>query len=182
MLKKLKFSKYSKLTYIICIAVGIVILSIVISRHHKNVISPNPSINQYTKGQINPPNNSSNSGNQTSNSSNGSKTQGGSITLVAPSGNFVSNHHPNLSGSPAPNTMTSVCNTSPGATCQITFSNGNNNKSLPKQMTDSGGSTYWYWKLQDIGLSDGNWTITANSSSGDKTLSSTDPMVLVVSQ
>jgi hypothetical protein len=78
--------------------------------------------------------------------------------------------------------MTSVCNTTPNASCQISFTNGGTKKSLPAQVTDAGGVTYWYCKLQDIGLTAGNWTVSATSSLDGISLSSTDPITLVVSQ
>lgn len=101
--------------------------------------------------------------------------------LVVPSGDFVSNHHPNLGGSPAPNSLSSVCTSTPGASCTISFTQGKITKSLPTQTTDQGGSTYWNnWTLQGIGLTTGSWKITATSSLGNKTLSSVDPMGLEV--
>lgn len=103
-------------------------------------------------------------------------------TVVAPTGEFVSNHHPNLGGSPAPNTMTSVCTTTVGVSCKITFTNTSTGtvKSLPSQTTDAGGSTYWDWKLQDIGLTAGTWKIQAVASYGSQTKTATDIMDLEV--
>jgi hypothetical protein len=100
--------------------------------------------------------------------------------LINPSGDFVSNHHPNLSGTPAPNTISSVCTTTPGAQCTITFSKGGVIKSLPVQTTDREGSTYWNWKLQDIGLSQGTWEIKAIATLGAQTKSATDAISLEV--
>jgi hypothetical protein len=103
-------------------------------------------------------------------------------TVVTPTGEFVSNHHPNLGGSPAPNTMTSVCTTTIGVSCKITFTNTSTGtvKSLPSQTTDAGGSTYWDWKLQDIGLTAGTWKIQAVASYGSQTKTATDIMDLEV--
>jgi hypothetical protein len=84
-------------------------------------------------------------------------------TLLEPTGNFVSNHHPNLSGSPAPSQMSSTCNTTPGATCQISFIKDGVVKTLPRQVTDRGGATYWSWKLQDLSLTEGAWQIKATA-------------------
>ena len=105
-----------------------------------------------------------------------------SSMLLTPTGDFVSNHNPNLSGKPAPNTMTSVCTTTPGAQCQITFSKDGVVKSLPSQTTDRGGSTYWYWKLQDIGITAGSWKIMATASLDGKAVSATDALPLTVNQ
>lgn len=121
----------------------------------------------------------STSGNSSTNSKSGSS---GETVLVAPSGNFVSDHHPNLSGSPAPNTIESVCNTTPNATCQITFTNTSSGlvKSLPTKTTDTNGATYWDWKLQDIGLTQGTWKIEVIAKLGSQTKTASDAMNLVV--
>jgi len=111
-----------------------------------------------------------------------SNTSNSSTTLVAPSGDFVSDHHPNLSGSPAPNTMTSVCNTTAGASCQIFFTNNSVVKSLPSQVANSGGSVYWNWTLQSVGLTAGSWQIKAVATMGTQTQSTNDATTLVVSQ
>jgi hypothetical protein len=181
MIKKIKTSKHLKLSYVI-IVVAVVIAGALYAYHAFHKTKPIPTLNQYTKGEAGQPNSSSNSSEQSVNSPDNSKTGGASAALVAPTGNFVSNHHPNLSGSPAPNSMTSVCNTAPGASCKITFTNGDTTKSLPTQVTDAGGATYWSWKLQDIGLTAGDWTVSATSSAGSNSLSSTDPRTLVISQ
>ncbi|MGF7229599.1 MAG: hypothetical protein ACQR33_06515 [Candidatus Saccharibacteria bacterium] len=116
----------------------------------------------------------------------GATTNGGGSTttaaLIAPSGNFVSNHHPNLGGSPAPNILTSVCNTTPGATCTITFTNASTGaaKSLTAQTADSGGAAYWSWKLQDVGLGQGTWQVKATATLGNQTKSASDAMTLEV--
>jgi hypothetical protein len=182
---KTKSSKHSKLPYVLGAVIVLVIIGSVYAYHTHHKAKPIATVNQYTKGEGSQPSSTSstsNSSSQTTSSSNDSKTGGSSASLVAPTGNFVSDHHPNLSGSPAPNSMTSVCNTSPGASCQISFTDGSTTKSLPTQVTDAGGATYWYWKLQDVGLTAGNWKVSATSSMGDSSLSATDPMTLVVSQ
>jgi len=182
MVKKLKSSKHSRLPYFLLgTVILLVIVGIAYAYHNNNKKKPIATIDQYTKGQVSQPSSSSNSSSQSSSSSS-TKTGGSSTSLVAPTGNFVSDHHPNLSGSPAPNSMTSVCNTTPDASCQISFTNGSITKSLPKQVTDAGGVTYWYWKLQDIDLTAGNWSVSATSNLDGSSLSSTDPMTLVVSQ
>lgn len=112
-----------------------------------------------------------------------SNPTGGSTnaTLIAPTGTFVSNHHPNLGGQPAPNKMSSNCTTTPGASCQISFTLGSTTKSLPSKTTDAEGSAYWEnWTLQSIGLTQGNWAVKATATLGDKTSSATDGQELVV--
>lgn len=113
------------------------------------------------------------------------KEQGGgspSATLLAPTGNFVSNHYPNLSGSPAPNSMNSSCTSTPGASCTITFTMGGTTKQLPAQTTDRGGSTYWDWKLQDVGLTAGSWQIQAKATLNGQTKTAADAQPLEVKQ
>ena len=100
--------------------------------------------------------------------------------LVTPSGNFVSNHRPNLDGDPAPNEIQSVCVTTPGATCTIVFTKGGTSKSLPSQKTDQGGAAYWTWKLQDIGLTTGEWKVEAKATLNGKTMSAQDSINLEV--
>ena len=109
-------------------------------------------------------------------------TPSSNATLIDPTGNFVSNHHPNLSGSPAPNQIQSICNTTPGATCQIIFTKDGVTKQLPAQKTDSGGATYWTWKLQDIGLTAGSWHVQAKATLGTQTKTADDAMNLEVAQ
>lgn len=97
-------------------------------------------------------------------------------TLLAPSGNFVSAHNV-----PSDAPIASVCNTTPGATCTITFTNGSVKKNLPSQTTDRGGSTYWNeWTAKSIGLTVGSWQISASASLNGVTQSSSDVMPLVV--
>lgn len=104
------------------------------------------------------------------------------VTPKTPVGVFVSNHHPNLSGTPAPNTINSTCSTTPGAFCTITFTQGNLVKSLPQQQTDSSGNTEWNWSLQQIGLTSGSWNISATASNGNLTSSTSDATHLEVQQ
>lgn len=111
----------------------------------------------------------------------GSKDLGASTaTLLAPSGAFVSNHHPNLDGSPAPNQEQSVCNTTPGATCKIEFKKDGVTKSLPTATADDNGNVYWSWNLSGVGLTEGSWTITATATSGTISKISNDSLNLEV--
>ena len=105
-----------------------------------------------------------------------------STTPAAPSGVFVSNHHPNLSGSPAPNSVSSTCSTTPGATCTIRFVMGSVTKSLPPQTTGSDGNTSWVWTLQEVGLTAGEWSVSAVATNGNLTSSSSDALRLVVAE
>jgi hypothetical protein len=101
-------------------------------------------------------------------------------TVLAPFGTFVSNHQPNLSGSPAPNSMQSVCQTTPGAVCKISFNQVTTTKSLDPKVTDSNGIASWSWRLQDVGLTQGTWEIAATASSADQSQTTTDSIKLTV--
>lgn len=115
-----------------------------------------------------------------SKSSTGSSTDTSSTSLIDPSGDFVSAHTISLADHPS---LTSVCNTSPGASCKIVFTNGSTSKSLPLQTTDRGGSTYWNsWTPSSIGLAAGNWQIQAIASINGQTKSSADALPLKVSE
>lgn len=116
------------------------------------------------------------------NSNETAPTPQSNITPLKPSGTFVSNHRPNLSGSPAPNTITSTCTTTPGAKCTIEFKNGDIVKSLPSKTADANGNVDWSWKLQDIGLTEGVWTIVAIARIGTNTAEASDALSLVVGQ
>jgi cytoskeletal protein RodZ len=110
-------------------------------------------------------------------------TPSSSVQPATPTGEFVSDHRPNLSGKPAPNTETSTCTTTPGILCQIKFSYGNTTRSLPSQKTDANGNAVWNnWTLQDVGLTTGTWQVTALATNGSKAASAQDTMKLVVSQ
>lgn len=95
--------------------------------------------------------------------------------LKAPYGSFVSNHKPD-SGDPE----VSVCSTSPGATCYIEFTNGNNVKRLEPQTVSGEGSTYWSWNASLLGQ--GTWKITATATLNGTTKSTTDQLTIEVRQ
>ncbi len=105
-----------------------------------------------------------------------------SVTPTAPSGTFVSNHHPNLSATGAAGVITSTCSTTPGASCLIQFTSGGKTVSLPSQKADSNGNTYWTWTLQQVGATSGTWKISAVAVNGTKTSTTNDSLDLVVSQ
>jgi cytoskeletal protein RodZ len=114
-----------------------------------------------------------------SSSSNTSQPAAG-LTLLAPSGTFVSNHHPNLGGSPAPTAEQSVCNTTQGASCYIKFTKGDITKTLASQVVDNTGSTYWSWDVKASGFTEGSWQITAIASLNSQTKSTADSQALTI--
>jgi hypothetical protein len=107
-----------------------------------------------------------------------SQTQSSGATGVAPqapTGDFVSAHTVPLSAA-----MASACNTSPGASCQITFTKTDGTvKSLPAQTVDSSGSTTWNWTASTY-LSSGTWKVTAVATASGKSSTASDSQNLVV--
>lgn len=94
---------------------------------------------------------------------------------ITPYGNFVSNHHPNLDGDPAPSSVQSVCNTTPGASCYIELTNEEGIvKTLASQKTDSNGATYWNWDVKQAGFTVGPWQIKAIATLNGHTRTATD--------
>jgi len=194
--KSRKGKKILLIAAIVIVALGgtVAALELTNTTHLFHAAKPvaNQTADSETKGETSQSSNASQSqtnstpSSQPSSSDNKSPTGDGGAsdaTLVAPSGDFVSNHHPNLGGSPAPNQITSVCNTTPGASCQIIFTKDGVTKSLAAQTTDKGGATYWNnWKLQDIGLTTGSWHIQAKATLGSQTKTADDAMNLEVSQ
>lgn len=93
----------------------------------------------------------------------------------APYGNFVSNHSPNLDGSPNPSSITSACITSPGASCRIEFTNGEGVvKELKDQTTNSSGETSWVWDAKQAGFTPGSWKVKAIATLNGQTTSTED--------
>lgn len=114
----------------------------------------------------------------------GSKQENSSFTssgkLIAPYGTFVSNHQPLLNSSSPRNKVESVCTTSPGAKCSILFTKGGITKLLEEKITDANGVATWSWTPQGIGLTQGQWAITAKAVSGSQISTSKDNIVLEV--
>lgn len=111
---------------------------------------------------------------------NASSSTGGNLALISPYGSFVSNHHPNLDGSPAPSEEQSVCNTTPGASCYIQFTKEGVTKTLPTETADSNGVVSWSWDINQAGFTTGSWQITAIASLNGQTKTTQDPMSLEV--
>ena len=98
--------------------------------------------------------------------------------LQKPSGTFVSNHKPGQNGSGQDEA--SACNTTPGANCYITFTKNGVAKSLPTTTADNTGAAYWSWTPQTVGLSSGNWSVSATAVLGQQTATTQDPTLLEV--
>ena len=148
-----------------------------LNQPHQQSNVPNGSTSDQ-KGM--PPQNENANPSGSTNDNNTNPDSNSSAELLMPFGNFISNHHPNLSGSPAPNVESSVCNTTSGASCAITFTMNGITKSLSPETTDKGGAAYWSWTLQQVGLTEGTWKIQAVATLGDQTKTASDAMDLVV--
>jgi len=96
--------------------------------------------------------------------------------LIAPWGSFANTYKASINDQ-----MGSTCNTSPGATCQIIFTNGSQTKSVEAQTTDAGGAAYWSWTPKSVGLTPGTWHITAKAVMGSQVkTTSNDPLTLEI--
>jgi cytoskeletal protein RodZ len=94
----------------------------------------------------------------------GSTPPNPNATLLDPTGNFVSSYKV-YQGAGGQN-WESVCNTTPGASCTITFTQGTTVKTLPAKTIDGNGTAYWNWTPDSLQLTKGNWTITVKVSLG----------------
>ena len=100
--------------------------------------------------------------------------------LLAPTGNFVSNHSPSLTGRLSSNNDQSICNSTQTAVCKIAFTKDGVTKLLADKVLDGNGTNYWNWTLQDIGLTAGPWKVTATASLNGQTKTSVDATLLIV--
>jgi cytoskeletal protein RodZ len=197
--KKQKISQTSKgwasisLVLALILVLGLIALCCFVmlyAHKHRNTQTTNTAQTTPTvsdKGQTDQPSSVSSSSNpaptNTSSQPGDTKSNVGGATdatLLAPTAsNFVSAHHVNMS-----TPIASVCNTTPGVTCQIIFTNSSNGsiKKLSAQTTDRGGSAYWNnWTPASIGLTPGMWQIQAMATLGGQTKSANDATPLEVS-
>jgi hypothetical protein len=170
------------------IVVAIAILELTNTTHifHKQTVPPVITAHTNSGSPINSTDGStpqSASSNAESDSTNGSVSPtptDSNHTLIAPFGNFVSNHYPGQNSSPT--TESSVCNSTPGAKCYIKFTNSaGQTTQLPTQSVDSHGSTSWYWDIhKDAHLNTGQWQVTAVATLGNQIKSTDDTLKLAV--
>lgn len=97
-----------------------------------------------------------------------SPTSPGADALLPPSGTFLSSHKLSLSGTGAPSNARSVCRTSPGASCWLTFSNDGRNVSFLAEKVDASGVATWDWSPTDIQLTIGHWDVTVTAERGSE--------------
>lgn len=183
----LKFRKIPPKYLFLSLLVGVFIISILELTgvthifHDKKSTDNLGTASSETKGEPQDMTSNDSSSNQTSVNSNNKNSAGelsSNAPLLVPSGTFASNHRPSLSKD---DVQSSSCTTTPGATCQIIFNKDGTTKSLTAQTTDNGGSTYWNWKPQDIGLSEGTWQIQAIARLNGQSQTTTDAISLEVS-
>jgi hypothetical protein len=98
-------------------------------------------------------------------------------SLLAPWGSFVSNHNPGSGASTSQET--SVCNTTPGASCYIKLTNGSLVKILETKIADNNGSIIWNWNT-DTTLDKGVWNISAVADLNGQSKTTQDSMELKV--
>jgi len=183
-------NKYLKISIatlaVIVIAVLVLGLTNTINIFHKqkvvSVIKTSHNTTPSLKAApANPSSTAVNTGSATTKStadSAGSSTSSNSSSLIAPYGDFVSNHHPSSTTS---YNEVSVCNTTPGASCYIEFTNGQTVKQLPAQTVDGDGATSWSWNVfSDAHLTSGSWLITAVASINNSIKSTNDQLELIV--
>jgi hypothetical protein len=199
MKKRLYKNKYIYITVGVII-VALVIVGAILKVHNDNQAKISsktiPVMSQKTSNNNSSPNGSTAKANNNSskstttnqlnsytNSTSNSTSTKSNMPLVSPSGTFVSNHYPDLSGKPYPATEESTCNTTPGASCYIKFIGPNGQvKSLPLQNTGNNGSTLWEWNINSAGFTVGKWQITAVASLNGSTKTTTDPIKLDIQE
>lgn len=100
--------------------------------------------------------------------------------LLAPGGSFVSSHHPSLGATANSSSEESICTTTPGAFCTITFKKDGVIKTLESLQTDSSGTAIWHWDVKSAGFIPGTWVITATATLNGQTKSLQDLQSLEV--
>ena len=119
----------------------------------------------------------SSSGGNSASGGKDSGASGGPGPLTPSSGGLISNHHP---GQGSPTTETSVCATTPGASCYIKFTKGNTTLQLQTGTADSNGTVYWNdWDISNYGFDSGQWTVTAVATFNGQTATATDATPLI---
>lgn len=176
-------NKSKSIILIVCLALIMigVLVAYFILKNPADTSSRDGTATSFTKNERPSSSTAESDKSQSSGGSNGN-TSNESVPLVKPYGSFVSNHSPNLSGTPAPADMQSTCITSAGASCTILFKKGSTTLSLTAKATDASGYAFWSWNVKELGLTEGSWTITAVATSGSQSLSTIDQNNLEVSR
>jgi hypothetical protein len=144
----------------------------------KNSLPSSPTISGVNTGSNSSSSTASSSqSTQSDNPKTPAQTDTNTKTLTAPSGTFV-----NLYNASADTQMSSICNTTSGATCQIIFTKGSLSIALPAKTTDDDGDATWAWTPQQIGLTSGSWHITAKAMLASQTTSTDNGSLELVIQ
>lgn len=104
----------------------------------------------------------------------------GGAELASPTGSFASNHHPSLEEIDDASGEESVCVTTPGASCTITFTKDGIVKTLGSKKVDVTGTVIWKWDVKTAGFTVGTWEIVATATLDGQTRSTTDLQKLEV--
>jgi predicted permease len=164
--------KIVRLSIAVVIVAGLIVSGLfiigVLKIDKKNKSTHQVTGSSYTKGIVTQPSSNSSTSTPSTASVNSDSTKDAgantnNVDLLTPSGTFA-----NVYNASQDEEMSSTCNTTPGASCQIFFTDGSITKSLPLKQTDKGGAAYWAWKPSDgdVGLTPGTWQITATATAG----------------
>jgi hypothetical protein len=180
-----KIPKKLNYKYILLGAVTVLVVCLILLlTHHKAKVATIPSANPLDKNsQSSNSNSGSTNGSINNSSASGSSdksTSGGESQPLALSSaqTLVSNHHPGENGSPT--TEQSACQTTPGATCYIEFTQAGLTRKLDAKIADSNGLGVWNWDTKDADFSSGQWKIIAVASLNGQTKSTSDPSPLEI--
>lgn len=101
---------------------------------------------------------------------------------LEPTGPFVNTHRFSLDGNDAPGAGQSICRTSPGATCTVSFLTGAGDvaASLDPQTVPAQGVVSWDWSPARIGLGAGSYEIEVTATRGDHEIVVRDASELIV--
>jgi hypothetical protein len=185
LLRKISSNRYWLISSAAVLVVASIVLILIFDRKNRPTVEVIPSTNPANNSALNTTSSagSDNSHESQSNSGLADKSQAGSSPggeLKAPTGTFVSNHKPSLSGSLSPSSEQSVCNTMPGASCYIQFTQGSVVKKLAAQVADGNGNVFWSWDVNEANLTEGKWQIVAVATLDGRTMSSSDSLALEV--
>lgn len=188
---KAKRTRKSRVIVPIIGVIGLLIIGIVAAIWYFYQSNQPSNETLYGSNRTNPTKNTPVASSNNTGSSSNSKTNNpdGSTAPVnvdpavsprTPTGVFVSHHKPNLSGSPVSNSLSSTCVTTPGVLCTIQFKKDGVVKELPVKQVDGDGNAYWTWSLQNIGLTQGAWTVSAVAKNNNLTATANDAVPLMV--
>ena len=88
---------------------------------------------------------------------------------------FVSSHNAMLNGD-----VESICVTTLGATCYINFTSGQSSHSLDAKQANSDGVVAWIWTPKSVGLSTGEWKVSAITKLNGQSETKVDAYPLII--